>query len=60
MEIKRIANFTEEELEKLQGAGTILGTFAKAGSSGEFDQLTPEAVSLLEALRDVINRIIGE
>lgn len=60
MEVKRIANFSQEEIEKLQVAGTILGIFAKASNNGEFDAITPEAANLLEALRDVINRIIGE
>lgn len=60
MNITKIAGFTEEEIEKLQNAGTILGSVAKALNNGEFDQLTPEATSLLEALRDVIDRIIGE
>ena len=60
MEIKKIGNFTEEEFDTLTKAGNILGSIAKAGSNGEFDELTPEAVQLIAALKEVISKLYGE
>ena len=57
MEVKKIASFTQEELEALQKAGTIFGSLAKAIASAEIDGLDEEATNLISALKEVLARI---
>ena len=57
MKVVKIAEFTPEEIEALQKAGSILGTTAKAIAAGEIDALNEEATALVAALKEVIGRI---
>ena len=57
MEVKKIAEFSAEEVEALQAAGNILGTLAKAIAAGEVDGLDTDSTNLLGALKDVIARV---
>ena len=57
MEVKKIANFSTEEVEALQKAGTILGGLAKALAAGEVDGLDDGAYSLIAALKEVVARV---
>ena len=57
MEVKKIAGFSTEEVEALQKAGTILGSLAKAIAAGEIDGLNEDALSLVNALKEVIARV---
>ena len=57
MKVTKIAEFTTEEVEALQKAGSILGATAKAIAAGEVDTLNEEATALVAALKEVIGRI---
>jgi hypothetical protein len=57
MKVTKIASFTEEEVQTLQTAGTILGSLAKAAAAEEIDALNEEATALITALKEVIGRI---
>ena len=57
MEVKKIAEFTPEEVEALKTAGNILGALAKAVAAGEVDGLDTDSTNLIKALQDVIARV---
>jgi len=57
MEVKKIAEFSAEEVEALKVAGNILGALAKAVAAGEVDGLDVDSTNLLSALKDVIARV---
>lgn len=57
MEIKKIGTFSEEELEKLKTAGTILGATAKSLEAKEIDSLDETALKLVAALKNVLERL---
>lgn len=57
MEVKKIAEFTKEEVEILTNAGKILGTLANAIAASEVDGLDVEATNLIKALQEVIARV---
>ena len=57
MEVKKIAKFTNEEVDFLVKAGEVLGGLAKAISAGEVDGLDDNATNLVKALKEVIERI---
>lgn len=57
MKVTKIAEFTQEEIDALQKAGSILGATAKAIATGEIDLLNEEATALIAALKEVIGRI---
>ena len=57
MKVTKVAEFTQEEIEDLQKAGSILGTTAKAIAAGEIDTLNENALALVAALKEVIGRI---
>ena len=57
MEVKKIAEFTKEEVEILTNAGKILGTLANAIATSEVDGLDVEATNLIKALQEVIARV---
>lgn len=57
MKVTKVAEFTQEEIEDLQKAGSILGATAKAIVAGEIDTLNEEAAALIAALKEVIGRI---
>lgn len=55
MQVKRILNFTEEELNILIKAGKLLGSIRD--ELANFDELSPEANELVEALKQVVSEI---
>lgn len=57
MEVKKIAEFTKEEVEVLTKAGMILGALANAVAASEVDGLDVEATNLIKALQDVLARV---
>ena len=57
MEVKKIAEFTKEEVEVLTNAGKILGALANAIATGEVDGLNADATNLVMALQEVIARV---
>lgn len=57
MKVVKVAEFTAEEIEALQKAGSILGATAKAIAASEIDALNEEATALVAALKEVIGRI---
>ena len=57
MEITKIGSFTEKEIEALKEAGGILGNVAKALEAGEINLLSETSKGLVEALKEVLNRI---
>ena len=57
MEVKKIAEFTPEEVEVLTKAGQILGALAKAVAASEVDGLDVDSTNLIKALQDVIARV---
>ena len=57
MEVRKIASFTQEEVEALQKAGTIIGTLAKAIAASEVDGLDEDATNLIKALQEVLARV---
>ena len=57
MKVTKVAEFTQEEIEALQKAGSILGATAKAIAAGEIDALNEDATALIAALKEVLERI---
>jgi len=57
MEVKKIANFSKEELDALTKAGEIAGETRKAIESGTIDELSTEALNLVKALSAVFAKI---
>ena len=57
MEITKIGSFTEKEIEALKEAGGILGSVAKALEASEINLLSETSKGLVEALKEVLNRI---
>lgn len=58
MEIKKVGAFSEEEFEALKQAGTILGKTATALEAKEIDVLAESSINLVNALKQVLDRII--
>ena len=57
MEVKKIAEFTKEEIEALTKAGQILGALAVAIETSKVDGLDTDSTNLIKALQDVIARV---
>lgn len=57
MEVKKIAEFSKEEVEALTKAGQILGALANAVAAGEVDGLDTDSTNLIKALQEVIARV---
>lgn len=57
MEINKVGTFSEEEFEVLKQAGTILGKVATALETKEVDVLNETSLGLVEALKQVLDRI---
>lgn len=57
MQIKKIVNFTEEEIEILTTAGKLLRTVSEAFQSKEVDEISTESKQLLNALVTVLDTI---
>ena len=58
MNIKRVLNLGETETDTLVNAGRLLGEINNA--KADFDELGPETVELLKALKTVLEKLIGE
>ena len=57
MEVKKIAEFSKEEVETLTAAGKILGALANAIAASEVDGLDVDSTNLIKALQEVIARV---
>ena len=58
MEIKKVAHLREPEVEVLINSGKILRELSDGLSNSVIDELSPETINLLNALKDVLNSII--
>ena len=57
MEIKRVANLGEGEVETLVTTGKILRELSDGLADSTIDALSAETTNLLNALKDVLNSI---
>lgn len=57
MEIKKVANLGEGEVETLVTTGKILRELSDGLADSTIDALSPETTNLLNALKDVLNSI---
>ncbi len=57
MEIKKVANLGESEVEILVTTGKILRELSDGLADSTIDMLSPETTNLLNALKDVLNSI---
>ena len=57
MEIKKVANLGESEVETLVTTGKILRELSDGLADSTIDALSPETTNLLNALKDVLNSI---
>ena len=57
MEIKKVLNLSDEEFDKLMAAGELVREISKLEI---YDELSSGAKKILEALRDVINEVLGK
>ena len=57
MEIKKVANLGESEVETLVTTGKILRELSDGLADSTIDMLSPETTNLLNALKDVLNSI---
>lgn len=58
MEIKKIANFTEEEFDLLIKTGELFSKVKTDIENGDIDGLNDVAENILAALKEVINKIL--
>ena len=57
MEIKKVVNLGEGEVETLVTTGKILRELSDGLADSTIDALSPETTNLLNALKDVLNSI---
>lgn len=57
MEIKKVANLGESEVETLVTTGKILRELSDGLADSTIDALSAETINLLNALKDVLNSI---
>lgn len=57
MEIKKVANLGESEVETLVTTGKILRELSDGLSNSIIDELSSDTINLLNALKDVLNSI---
>ena len=57
MEIKKVANLGDGEVETLVTAGKILRELSDSLADSRIDALSSETTNLLNALKDVLNSI---
>lgn len=57
MEIKKVANLGESEVETLVTTGKILRELSDGLANSTIDALSSETTNLLNALKDVLNSI---
>ncbi len=58
MEIKKVANLGQTEVELLVNSGKLLREVSNGLKDGEIDELGAESMSLLTALKEVLDTII--
>lgn len=58
MEIKKVANLGQTEVELLVNSGKLLREVSNGLKNGEIDELGVESMDLLTALKDVLGTII--
>lgn len=57
MEIKKVAHLGKPEVEVLVNSGKILRELSDGLSNSVIDELSSDTISLLNALKDVLNSI---
>lgn len=60
MDIKKVANLGQTEVELLVNSGKLLREVSNGLNEGEFDELGTESMNLLTALKEVLDTIIAE
>lgn len=60
MEIKKVANLGQAEVELLVNSGKLLREVSNGLKNGEIDELGAESMDLLTALKDVLGTIITD
>lgn len=60
MEIKKVVNLGQTEVELLVNSGKLLREVSNGLSEGAIDELSEETANLLNALKEVINTIIPQ
>ena len=60
MEIKKVANLGQTEIELLVNSGKLLREVSNGLKNGEIDELGVESMDLLTALKDVLGTIITD
>ena len=60
MEIKKVANLGQTEVELLVNAGKLLREVSNGLKNGEIDELGVESIDLLTELKDVLGTIITD
>ena len=60
MEIKKVANLGQPEVELLVNSGKLLREISNGLAEGTIDELGAESMNLLNALKEVLDTIISE
>ena len=60
MEIKKVANLGQTEVELLVNSGKLLREISNGLEDGSIDELGTESMNLLNALKEVLSTIISE
>jgi hypothetical protein len=60
MEIKKVANLGQTEVELLVNSGKLLREISNGLTDGTIDELSEETANLLNALKEVINTVIPQ
>lgn len=60
MEIKKVANLGQTEVELLVNSGKLLREVSNGLKNGEIDELGAESMDLLTTLKDVLGTIITD
>lgn len=60
MEIKKVANLGQTEVELLVNSGKLLREVSNGLKNSEIDELGAESMDLLTALKDVLGTIITD
>jgi hypothetical protein len=60
MDIKKVANLGQTEVELLVNSGKLLREVSDGLTSGTIDELGAESMNLLKALKEVLDTIISE
>lgn len=60
MDIKKVANLGQTEVELLVNSGKLLREISNGLEDGSIDELGTESMNLLNALKEVLGTIISE